>query len=126
MENDAPTHRRLAAIVFTDMVGSTRIKQEIGDREATSLIRQHHVLVREVLSGFPEGQEIETAGDSFLILFAKPSDAAQFALLVQARLRQLAAASYRIEVRIGIHVGEVLVDAESNSGRPSSVSGLHV
>ena len=45
--------------------------------------------MREVLAGFPEGEEIGTAGDSFFVVFAKPSEAVKFSLLLQSRLRDL-------------------------------------
>src|SRR5205814_2205331 len=102
--------RKLAAIVFTDIVGSTQLKHLLGEREAVALIKRHHALVREILERFREGDEIETAGDSFLILFAKPSDAVKFALLVQSRLRTMATELHGVADRIGIHVGEVLVE----------------
>ena len=81
----------LITIVFTDLVGSTALKQQLGDRAAAGLIQQHHGLVRELLRGFTGGEEIETAGDSFLIVFSRPSDAVHFGLLLQARLRELKA-----------------------------------
>jgi class 3 adenylate cyclase len=77
----------LITIVFTDLVGSTALKQQVGDRTGASLIQQHHALVRDLLRGFQGGQEIETAGDSFLIVFTKPSDAVHFGLLLHSRLR---------------------------------------
>ena len=55
----------LVTLLFTDIVGSTKLKQALGDREAVALMHHHHALVREILSQFHEGQEISTAGDSF-------------------------------------------------------------
>ena len=52
-------------------------------------MHHHHALVREILRQFPDGQEISTAGDSFFLVFVKPSDAVRFALLLQSRLRGL-------------------------------------
>ena len=71
----------LITILFTDLVGSTTLKQQVGDRTGATLIQQHHALVRELLRGFPGGEEIETAGDSFLIVFSRPSDAVHFGQL---------------------------------------------
>jgi len=103
-------------LLFTDMVGSTQLKQELGDLEAVRLIQQHHAELRKLLTEFSEAEEIETAGDSFFVVFAKPSDAAKFAILWQARLRTVSAESGRIiQDRIGIHVGEVLIQQESDT-----------
>ena len=117
---------RLATILFTDIVGSTDLKRQLGDRDAVALIKSHHALIREILAGFPEGEEIETAGDSFLLLFTKPSDAVRFSLLVQARLRQLPQIPHPIRDRIGIHVGEVIFERGDGSGKLKAVSGIHV
>jgi class 3 adenylate cyclase/tetratricopeptide (TPR) repeat protein/tRNA A-37 threonylcarbamoyl transferase component Bud32 len=116
----------LATIVFTDIVGSTRLKQELGEREALSLIKAHHALIRETLNSFPGGEEIETAGDSFFLVFAKPSDAARFALLVQSRLRTFAQNGHSVQDRIGVHVGEVLLDGLGDPEQPQHPSGMHV
>jgi serine/threonine protein kinase len=72
----------LVTLLFTDIIGSTGLKQALGDEEAGSLIQRHHALVREILARFSEGQEIETAGDSFFLVFARPSDAVNFSLLL--------------------------------------------
>jgi hypothetical protein len=48
------------------------------------VIQPLHAVIREILGHFSEGEEIETAGDSFFIVFTKPSDAVKFSLLVQA------------------------------------------
>src|SRR5436853_6081161 len=79
----------LVTLLFTDMVGSTALKQQLGDRAAAELFRKHHELIRDALRQFPQAEEIETAGDSFMLIFATPSDAAQFALLAHVRLRGL-------------------------------------
>src|SRR5437870_339282 len=78
----------LVTLVFTDMAESTALKQQLGDHAGAAFFEEHHTLVRQTLARFPQGREIETAGDSFLILFTTPSHAMQFALLLQARLRK--------------------------------------
>ncbi len=113
----------LITIVFTDLVGSTALKQQLGDRAAAGLIQQHHGLVRELLRGFTGGEEIETAWDSFLIVFSRPSDAVHFGLLLQARLREL---KPKLEDRIGIHVGEVVIREQDGSDNPKGLTGIQV
>jgi class 3 adenylate cyclase len=70
-----PHRTELVTLVFTDIVGSTALKQQLGDKAGAALIQRHHALVREVRQPFADSQEIETAGDSFLLLFNRPSDA---------------------------------------------------
>ena len=119
--------RQLAAIMFTDMVGSTQLKQDLGDREALALIQRHHALVRETLRSFRDGQEISTAGDSFFLVFGNPSDAVRFALRLQAGLRVLVQETGRpLFDRIGIHVGEVFVEAGEGSLKPKDLHGIQV
>ena len=117
----------LLTLLFTDLVGSTKLKQELGDRTAVGLIQEHRAVVREILSRFPEGEEIETAGDSFFIVFARPSDAVQFSLLLQHQLRrQVGAMSRPLLNRIGIHVGEVVIEEKPDSIKPKDLYGLQV
>src|SRR5205823_13691369 len=125
--DDRTEDRQLAAIVFTDLVGSTQLKQELSEREAMALIHRHHALIRDILSGFKESEEIDTAGDSFFIVFAKPSDAVKFSLLLQARLRFLARESgCGVFDRIGIHVCEVFIDDQPNGSRSRELFGLQI
>jgi serine/threonine-protein kinase len=117
----------LVTLLFTDMVESTALKKELGDCAAADLFRTHHQLIREILRLFPQAEEIETAGDSFLLVFATPSDAVQFALLLQLRVRNLPGQSAARTVdRIGIHVGEVVVGHEVESRKPKDLFGIQI
>jgi class 3 adenylate cyclase/tRNA A-37 threonylcarbamoyl transferase component Bud32/tetratricopeptide (TPR) repeat protein len=122
------SHRvAVLTLVFTDIVGSTKLKQELGDQEAVSAIRRHHAAIREILSRFSQGEEVETAGDSFFIVFTNPSDAVKFSLFAQARLRALATETARpIFDRIGIHVGEGSVEDDDNRGKAEALYGIQV
>jgi len=96
-------------IVFTDVVGSVALKTALGEEAGMALIQRHFSEVRDVLRQFPKGEEVKTAGDGFLIIFASPSKAVEFALAVQRRLYQIRPDLPRpLRVRIGIHIGEVV------------------
>ena len=115
----------LLTMLFTDMVGSTAIKRSVGDHAAVELFGQHHARIRELLTRFPEAQEIETAGDSFFLVFAKPSDALHFALLMQNSLRQLHHETGQpLLDRVGIHVGEVFTEQRGDVAR--AVFGMQI
>lgn len=103
-------HLGQLTVVFTDIVSSTDLKQMLGDLAAQALMKAHHDRVREILAQFAGAQEIETAGDSFLLVFAHPADAVAFALRLQASLRSQSRGQAAIRDRIGIHVGKVLVE----------------
>jgi class 3 adenylate cyclase len=114
-------------LLFTDIIGSTQLKQTLGDARAVTLIQRHHSALRILLGQFPEGEEIDTAGDSFFIVFAKPSDAVKFSLQVQAKLRALARETgATVFDRIGIHVGEVFTDDAPSGARSRDLFGLQV
>jgi WD40 repeat protein/serine/threonine protein kinase/class 3 adenylate cyclase len=124
-------HRRhrvaLLALLFTDIVDSTRLKQRLGDSRAVMLIQQHHTVLRELLATFDEAEEIETAGDSFFLVFTKPSDAVRFALQFQRRIRALAKnTGEAILDRVGIHVGEVYVQERGLEHKAKDLYGLQV
>lgn len=119
----------LTTLFFSDIVGSTKLKQELGDRDAVALMQKHHTLLRSLLSRFGEAQEISTAGDSFFIVFDKPSDGVKFSLMVQAKLRAQVrerAFPFPIKDRIGIHVGEVFIEEAEGSGKVKDLFGIQV
>jgi class 3 adenylate cyclase len=95
------TERVLATVLFTDIVASTRLATEMGDRRWRDLLEQHQTLVRNQLQRF-EGREIKTTGDGFLAVFDGPTRAAECARAIVDEMPALG-----IEVRAGLHTGEV-------------------
>jgi adenylate cyclase len=101
--------RKLAAIMFTDMVGYSALSQR-DDKLALELLEEHRELLREIFSRF-NGAEIKTIGDAFLIEFNSALEAAQCAIEIQRTLAKRnhdVAADRRIELKIGIHIGDVV------------------
>jgi adenylate cyclase len=101
--------RRLAAIMFTDMVGYSALSQR-DDKLALELLEEHRELLRGI---FPEfnGTEIKTIGDAFLVEFNSALEAAQCAIAIQRALVKRNAdvpPDRRIELKIGIHIGDVV------------------
>jgi WD40 repeat protein/serine/threonine protein kinase/class 3 adenylate cyclase len=116
----------LVTLVFTDMVGSTALKQQLGDHAGAQLIEQHHALVRATLKEFSDGEELSTAGDSFFLVFATPSAGVKFSLVLQQQSRDLSRqAPVAVQDRIGLHLGEVLIQ-EAGGQRPKDLIGLNV
>src|SRR6202035_3922872 len=100
--------RKLAAIMFTDMVGYSALSQR-DDKLALELLEEHRELLREIFSRF-NGAEIKTIGDAFLIEFNSALEAAQCAIEIQRTLAKRnhdVTAERRIELKIGIHIGDV-------------------
>src|SRR3989440_5969425 len=101
--------RKLAAIMFTDMVGYSVLAQR-DDKLALELLEEHRALLREIFPKF-NGSEIKTIGDAFLVEFNSALEAAQCAIAIQRALAKRdadAPAERQIQVRIGIHIGDVV------------------
>src|SRR5256714_13904337 len=101
--------RKLAAIMFTDMVGYSALSQN-NPKIAVELLEEHRALLREVFPKF-NGTEIKTIGDAFLVEFNSALEAAQCAIAIQRALAKRdadAPAERQIQVRIGIHIGDVV------------------
>jgi len=123
--SDSPN--QLLTLLFSDIVGSTKIKQKYGDSKAVSIIEDHHAIIRELLRSTVSGREVSTSGDSFFMVFSTPSDAVLFALKWQDRIRDFAYSSgLDIADRIGIHVGEVYSNKTSVPGKDADYNGIQV
>lgn len=93
--------RLLTTIVFTDIVGSTERAAALGDHHWRDLLDNHDTIVRHALQRFG-GREVNTAGDGFVATFSSPSAAIACADAIVDAVHVLG-----IEVRVGIHAGEV-------------------
>jgi class 3 adenylate cyclase len=97
----ADPDRVLATVLFTDLVDSTRLATELGDRRWHRTLDQHNQVVRKHLARF-RGREVKTTGDGFLATFDGPARAIRAAHAIRAEL-----AEHGLQVRVGLHTGEV-------------------
>jgi class 3 adenylate cyclase len=102
--------RLLTTIVFTDIVGSTERAAQLGDDRWRDLLDNHDTIVRHQLQRFG-GREVNTAGDGFVATFSSPSAALGCSDEIVDAVRVLG-----IEVRVGIHAGEVEVRGADIAG----------
>src|SRR2546425_97946 len=102
--------RLLTTVLFTDIVGSTQRAAEVGDRRWRKLLPRHHAIVRRLLRR-QGGREIDTAGDGFFATFDQPAQAIECAVAIGRAVRSLG-----IEVRAGVHMGEVEVTVDKVAG----------
>lgn len=100
----------LATLLFTDIVGSTDLADQLGDRRWRELLARHHTIVRRELKRF-NGRELDTAGDGFFAAFTKPAEAVRCAAAIVDGVRELG-----IEIRAGLHVGEAEIFGAKLSG----------
>ncbi len=103
------SHRRLAAIMFTDMVGYSALSQK-NESLALELLEEHRIILRSTFLKF-SGREIDTAGDSFFVEFHSAVDAANCAIEIQTNLLRRNVSTEpekQIRIRIGLHIGDVV------------------
>ena len=109
MAEELQQHRRLAAIMFTDMVGYSALSQK-NEALALDLLNEHRNLLRNVFTQHG-GREIEAVGDGFFVEFPSALAAANCAVEIQRTLQDRnssVAPERRVEVRIGLHLGDVV------------------
>ena len=106
-------HRVLATVLFTDIVGSTERAANLGDVRWQALLADHNRLIRRQLERFG-GHEIKVVGDGFLATFDGPARAVRCAVAMRDDIREIG-----LEIRAGIHVGEIEV-------LPDDVAGIAV
>jgi class 3 adenylate cyclase/DNA-binding CsgD family transcriptional regulator len=93
--------RRITTILVSDIVGSTKRTERVGDSAWTELVTAHDRATRAELVRFG-GDEINTTGDGFVASFDAPARAIRCALALMVRLDHLG-----LRIRAGVHTGEV-------------------
>jgi class 3 adenylate cyclase/streptogramin lyase len=91
---------RLVTVLFTDIVGSSEIAVDVGDRRWKALLEAHHAIVRQALRRFG-GRELDTAGDGFFAVFGGQEEAIRCACEIATGVREIG-----LEIRAGLHIGE--------------------
>jgi DNA-binding NarL/FixJ family response regulator len=102
--------RVLATVMFSDIVSSTERAVEIGDRRWRDLLDRHDAVIRRELAQHG-GREVKATGDGFLALFDGPARAIRCAVAIREELR-----AEGVEVRIGLHSGEVELRGDDVGG----------
>jgi class 3 adenylate cyclase/ribosomal protein S18 acetylase RimI-like enzyme len=111
----APTDSRLRALLFTDIVNSTSTAARLGDDAWKEVLARHHQVVRDELAR-SDGVEEDTAGDGFFATFDGPARAIRCAQAIIEALKPLG-----VEIRAGLHTGEVQVI----DGKPGGIA-VHI
>jgi pimeloyl-ACP methyl ester carboxylesterase len=114
-DEETDLDRVLTTVMFTDIVGSTAKAAELGDRGWGYLVDRHHGAVRALLGRF-RGTEVDTAGDGFFATFDGPARGVRCAQAIGDAVRD-----FGLEVRAGVHTGEVETIAGKVGGIAVSV-----
>src|SRR6185436_14337378 len=101
----------VVTFLFTDIEGSTRLMDELGEEAYVGALAEHRRLLRAAFAG-QGGVEVDTQGDAFLYAFAAPGDA-----LEAAARGQQALSAGPVRVRMGLHTGDVRRTGEGYAGR---------
>jgi YVTN family beta-propeller protein len=102
--------RGLTTLLFTDIVGSSEVAVELGDRGWHHLQSRHHAEVRKQLRRHG-GREVDTAGDGFFVTFRSPAAGVRCAFAIVQGVRELG-----LNVRAGLHIGETELAGEKVGG----------
>ena len=103
------SERRLAALMFTDMVAYTALTQR-NEELAMELLNEQRRLIRQFLAKH-KGREVDTIGDAFLVEFTSALEAVRCAVGIQSALKEMNAKrpdEKKIWIRVGIHLGDVI------------------
>jgi len=115
--------RRLAAIMYTDMVGYTALGQR-NESLSLALVEEQRKLIRPILFRH-SGREVKTMGDAFLVEFPNALDALRCAYDIQRATREFNVSlspEKRIHLRVGLHVGDVVESEGDISGDAVNVA----
>jgi class 3 adenylate cyclase len=107
--------RMLATVMFTDIVDSTKRAAKMGDRGWRELLERHDQLMRHELERH-RGREVKTMGDGFLATFDGPARGIRCAASAREAVRELG-----IEIRAGLHTGEVEMMGDDIGGIAVSI-----
>ncbi len=102
--------RILTTVLFTDIVGSTRLAASLGDQRWRALLDAHDEAVREQFRRF-RGTEINTTGDGFMASFDGPARAIRCAKAIAEATEKLG-----VQLRLGMHTGECEVRGRDLGG----------
>lgn len=103
-------------LLFSDIEGSTARNAKLGDAQWMDLLREHNDIVRAQLAAH-RGYEVKSLGDGFMLAFRSAVDGLRCAVGMQRGFAaRNASAPERLDVRVGLHTGEVIREADDFFG----------
>lgn len=110
-------------ILVSDIAGSTQLAERLGDQVWLDVLQTHNVIVREHVAAHG-GTEVKAQGDGFLVVFASARSAVLAAIAIQRAMRDYGRdhAEAAVELRLGLHTGEVIVTDDDVFGQNVAVA----
>ncbi|GEM_PF-895370 len=110
-------------VMFTDLVGSTKMTQELGDVGAQQVVRTHNAIVRNALAAY-HGREVKHTGDGIMAVFSNAANAVASTMVMQQELAKHNAAqgNLPVKVRIGLNAGAAVEEEDDFFGTTVQLS----
>jgi adenylate cyclase len=108
------------ALLFTDLVNSVELLQQLDDERAQRILRAHYKLLKHAVAAHG-AQEVKWLGDGLVTVFVSTADAVRCAIALQQAARRRAAGE-RLSVRIGLNVAEALREETDYFGTPVAIA----
>ena len=112
--------RAMAVVLFTDLVGSTELRQRLGEEPADELRRRHDQLITQAVEA-NSGRVVKGLGDGIMATFAGASDGVAATVAIQQgidRLNRSGGNSTPLAVRVGLSAGDVIFEDDDVHGTP--------
>jgi predicted ATPase/class 3 adenylate cyclase len=106
-----------ATVLFTDLVGSTQLRQSLGDERADDVRRAHDRVIRDAIAAHA-GTEIKGTGDGFMATFPAAAEAVSAAVAMQRGISRMARRGVNVAIRVGISAGDVAWEDGDCFGTP--------
>ena len=110
-------------VMFTDLVGSTAMTQELGDVGAQQVVRTHNAIVRNALAAY-HGREVKHTGDGIMAVFSNAANAVASTMVMQQELAKHngTQGSLPVKVRIGLNAGAAVEEEDDFFGTTVQLS----
>jgi class 3 adenylate cyclase len=113
----------VVVVMFTDLVGSTKMTQELGDVGAQQVVRTHNAIVRNALAAY-HGREVKHTGDGIMAVFSNAANAVASTMVMQQELAKHngAEGNLPVKVRIGLNAGAAVEEEDDFFGTTVQLS----
>ncbi len=110
-------------IMFTDIIGYTSFAENNNEEKVQEFRAEHDKRLNEIITKDQKGLVVKFIGDSLLAVFISPSEGAKKSIELKKEFRNLSEKhGVKLDIRIGLHMGEVLLDGDENI----DIFGRHV